>query len=39
MEMRNRVSNTKLWIPVMGKTYDEALDAVIPIMNKNGLFG
>jgi hypothetical protein len=38
MEMRNRVSDTKLWVPVMGKTYDEALDAIIPIMNKNGLF-
>lgn len=38
MEMRNRASNSQVWKPTMGKTYDEALEAIMVPMRKNGLF-
>ena len=38
MEMRNRAGNVRTWRSTMGNTYDEALEAIMPVMRKNGLF-
>jgi hypothetical protein len=37
-EMRNREVNAKVWRSPSNKTYTEALDAVLPVMRKRGLF-
>lgn len=38
IEMKNREVKAQVWRSRMGKTYAEALDAVMPIMRKKGLF-
>lgn len=37
-EMRNREVNAKVWRDPAGKTFAEALEAIMPIMKKKGLF-
>lgn len=37
-EMRNREVKAKVWRSPSNKTYTEALDAILPVMRKRGLF-
>lgn len=37
-EMRNREVNAKVWRSPSNKTYEEALQAILPVMKKRGLF-
>jgi hypothetical protein len=38
VEMRNRLARVNVWRSPFGRTYDEALEAIIPHMRKKGLF-
>lgn len=38
IEMKNREVRAQVWQSRMGKSFDEALDAIMPIMRKKGLF-
>jgi hypothetical protein len=37
-EMRNREAKAKVWRSPSNRTYTEALDAILPVMRKRGLF-
>jgi hypothetical protein len=38
VEMKNREVKAKVWRSKMGKTFDEAMDAIMPVMRRKGLF-
>ncbi len=38
VEMRNRISRAKVWRSPFDKTYEEAIEKIMPEMRKRGLF-